>query len=269
MKVRAVRLGAGLPVLAGVQLIVIGMILLLLPAVALAAAVLVRAAVLIVVDELAAAPVEALVLGVKVELRLSSVVLPVVGEDALVSLVVVFVVGTPDGLKVKHVEVRVELKLINKLHRYFSLRVSERAVLPIFAFLGPIDVGGAELRLVFVRVVKLLYPVVGLLAELSLGALSVLGYEVAHLGLIGAERPSLILLLVMVVGTPLQVVATRVDLAGLDLEQGEVQELTKGLTATTLRRLFLPGCVSPLVFAGFCGCHIVGGIGGPLGGTSV
>ena len=109
------RLIALLPMLARVQLVVLGMILLLLPTVALLAPVLVGTSIFVVVYELAGSPVEALILRVYVELGLSSEVLPIMRVDTLVPLMIVFIVGTPNSLEVEHVEVRVLLQLINEL----------------------------------------------------------------------------------------------------------------------------------------------------------
>lgn len=47
----------------------------------------------------------ALVPGIDVELGLPTEVLPVVRENALISLVIVLIVGAPNGLEVEHVKV--------------------------------------------------------------------------------------------------------------------------------------------------------------------
>lgn len=103
--VGTVGLGALLSVLAGVQLIVVWMILLLFPAMALGTTVLIWTPILIVIDELSATPVRALVLGVQVELILPSIILPIVSKDTLISLVVILIIRTPNCLEMEHVEV--------------------------------------------------------------------------------------------------------------------------------------------------------------------
>lgn len=67
--------------------------------------------------------------------RFPSVILPIVGVDTDVSLVVVLSVGAPDCFEMKDVEVHIWLKLFYQFDRQFSLRVSERAKLSIFALL--------------------------------------------------------------------------------------------------------------------------------------
>lgn len=99
------RFVAELSMFARVQLVVFRVILLLLPAMALVALIFIRAAILVLVDELPRSPIGALVSLIDIELRLPSEVLPVVSVDALVSLVIVFVIGTPHSLEVKHVEI--------------------------------------------------------------------------------------------------------------------------------------------------------------------
>jgi hypothetical protein len=91
--------------LARVEFVVVWVILLLLPSVALCASILIRATILIVIDELSASPVRALILRIEIELVFPSVVLPVVRKNALVSLMVIFIVWTPDCLEMEHVEV--------------------------------------------------------------------------------------------------------------------------------------------------------------------
>lgn len=234
--VGAVGLGALLTVFAGVELVVLGVVLLLLPAVALQALVLVLTAILVLVDELPGAPVRALVSGVDVELGLAAEVLPVVREDALVSLVVVLVVGTPHCLEVEHVEIRVQVEAVNQLHRDLSLRVRERAVLPVLALARPVNIGGAKLCLVLVWVVEFFDAVVRLLAGVAFGAVSPFDDVSAHLRLIGAQGPALVLLLVVVVGAALKVVGVRIDAARLHLEERQIQEPTVGFNVVRRER---------------------------------
>ena len=94
-----------LTMLAWVQLIILRVILLLLPTVTLLASILIGTAVLIVIDKLSGSPVHALIFRINVELGLSSEVLPIMCKNALISLVVVFIVWAPNCLEMKHVEV--------------------------------------------------------------------------------------------------------------------------------------------------------------------
>ena len=105
MIVGTMRLVALLSMLARIKLIVLRMILLLFPTVTLQASVLVWTAIFVVIDKLTRAPIRTLIFMVVVKLRLSPEVLPVVRKDTLVSLVIVLVVGAPNSLEVKHVEV--------------------------------------------------------------------------------------------------------------------------------------------------------------------
>ena len=83
------------------------MVLLLLPAVAVAACGLVRAALVVLGDERASLPVGAQLLAIIAEdVGLAPEVLPVVRIDAL-CLVVFFVERAPLGLEVEHPEVRI------------------------------------------------------------------------------------------------------------------------------------------------------------------
>jgi len=78
---------------------------LLLPSMALATAIFVWTTVLVIVDELSTSPIVALILRIKIELIFSSIVLPVVCKDTLISLMIVLIVRTPDCLEMKHVEI--------------------------------------------------------------------------------------------------------------------------------------------------------------------
>jgi hypothetical protein len=91
--------------LARVEFVVVWVILLFLPAVALSTSILIRATILIVIDELSASPVRALILRIEIELVFPSVVLPVVRKNTLVSLMVVLIVWTPNCLEMEYVKV--------------------------------------------------------------------------------------------------------------------------------------------------------------------
>ena len=105
VKIGAVRLATLLAMFAMVKFIAFRMIFLLLPPVAVGTSILIRAAILVVVDDILRAPIPALLLHVQIYLGFSSEVLPVVCKNTLVSLMVSFVIRAPDCLEVKNVKV--------------------------------------------------------------------------------------------------------------------------------------------------------------------
>lgn len=105
MIVRAMRFVALFSMLAWVQLIVFRMVLLLFPSVTLHASVFVWAAVFIIINKLSGSPIGTLIFRIDIKLRLSPKILPIMGEYALISLMVVLIVRAPDSLEMKHVEI--------------------------------------------------------------------------------------------------------------------------------------------------------------------
>jgi len=110
-----VYLCAVLAMSAEIKLVIVRVVLLLLPPMAVEALELIRASIFVAAYELPRSPIYALLLRIKIELRLSSVVLPVVGIDTGVSYVLSFVVWAPYTLKVKHVEIKIFVKLVYEL----------------------------------------------------------------------------------------------------------------------------------------------------------
>lgn len=97
----------------------------------------------------------------------SSQVLPVVSIDTSF-LVMVFTPGTPDRLKIKHVEVSVfRLNRVQQVDSNFFLRVSEGTHLSVLAIFHVVRIVLTELGLVLFRVIKLLYSVVCLEAAFA------------------------------------------------------------------------------------------------------
>ena len=72
---------------------------------AVGASILVRAAILVVIDEILRSPIPTLLVRVKIDLGLPSEILPVMCENTLISLVVGFVVRAPDRFEVENVKV--------------------------------------------------------------------------------------------------------------------------------------------------------------------
>lgn len=216
----AVGFLAGGAVLARIQLEVVWVVLLLLPAVRLVAGGLLLTALLGILNELPGPPVGALLFLVQVDLGFPSVVLPVVGEHAFVSLMFVLVVGAPDGLEVEHVEVVVSLELVDQLDGDLLLRVGETAELPVLALVFGIEKRLAELSLVLVRVVELLHLVVALLAVEPPLALLVLHDVGAEVRGVEPQLPPLVFFFIVVPGTLLEAVLSLVKHAGVHLENG-------------------------------------------------
>jgi hypothetical protein len=102
------------PMQALLDLEVIRMEFLFLPPVAERAFVFMLAAIFVRRDEVLGMPIGAHLFLVLENGRFSPVVLPVVGIDAHVPLVVVFSVGTPYCLEVENVEIHIWLKLLNQ-----------------------------------------------------------------------------------------------------------------------------------------------------------
>lgn len=210
--VGAMRFVAELPMLTRVKLVVFRVILLLLPAMALVTLILIGTAILVLVYELPWAPICALVSLIDIELRLASEVLPVVGKDTLISLVIVFVVGAPHSLEVKHVEVWVVIESVYQLHGDLRLRMCERTVVSILTLSGLVNVGATKLGLILIRMIELFYPVMSLLALFSFVTFSPFSYAYTHLWLVWSKWSPLVLLLVVIVRAPFQVMAVGVYL---------------------------------------------------------
>lgn len=100
----------------------------------------------------------------------------------------------------------------------------EGAELPVFAFPLTVEIGRAEFRLVFIRVVKFLHPVVRLIAIFLVRTLLVMINEPALLGLVEAEGPPPVLFVVVVKRTLLQIVILRVACTGHRLKYIEIEK---------------------------------------------
>lgn len=212
------RLVTLLTVLAWIKFIVLWVVFLFLPAMALETSILLWTAVLIVIDELSWTPVYALIFRIDIELGLPPKILPVVGKYALIPLMIVLVVGTPNSLEMKHVKVLVRTEFVYQFHRYLWFWVGERTIITVFTFTCAVSVGGTKLRLVFVGMVKLFNSIMSLLASFLFGTFFPFWNLVTHFWLIWAERSSLVFLLVMVKWTSFKVVAVWIYLARTDFE---------------------------------------------------
>ena len=186
------------------------MVLLLLPAVRLGAAVLVAAAVGVLSDEVFSLPVLAKVRLVSIVLGFTAKILPIVGIDAQLFIVLIGE-RAPGCLKVKHVEISIRLHAMQQIYRQLLLRMSkcakERAIL---ARLDMIGVALTKFRLIFFGMIKLFHPIMCHLTIISHGALVALRRtrdHGAHAAGVLAEVPPPILRVVVVVQASFGVVA--------------------------------------------------------------
>lgn len=127
------------------SLVVHGVVLELFPAVAAAAAVLEATPITIGLRVFAGFPACALVRLVFVKMGRASVILPVVGVEAQVALVVLVAEGTPHRLKVKHVEVGVAFHLLQDGDAELGLSVSEPAEISVLTLIESVRICLAKL----------------------------------------------------------------------------------------------------------------------------
>lgn len=127
------------------SLVVHGVVLELFPAVAAAAAVLEATPITIGLRVFAGFPTCALVGSVFVKMGRASVILPVVGVEAQVALVVLVAEGTPHRLKVKHVEVGVAFHLLQDGDAELGLSVSEPAEISVLTLIEAVWICLAKL----------------------------------------------------------------------------------------------------------------------------
>jgi len=136
-------------------------ILELFPPVAALAVEAVRASIAIVNDFFLSVPLSALLVFVRIQIWFAPVILPVVGIDARLPIVVLLLVGAPLRFEVKSVEVRVTVEPLDQINRDFSLVVRESAVITVFARSRRVRITLAKLRLVHFGVIKFFDRVVG------------------------------------------------------------------------------------------------------------
>lgn len=222
--VRTVGLLAGVAVETLLDFKKVRVELLFLPAVARGTPVLQKAAVLIGGNEVLGVPVLTHLLRIGEDRGLAPVVLPVVRIHADVTFVVVLSVRTPDGLKMEKIEVHVWLKLLYKLNGELFFTVSERTEFSVVTLMLSVEIGGAELGLVLVRVIELLHAIVSAVTAFIVRALLVVIDVPALLRLVDSKLSPSILLEVVIIRALLEVMRKRVNCTGLSLEKIEVQE---------------------------------------------
>lgn len=202
---------------------VVWMVLFLLPAVAVHAPVLQVAAIAVSLCLLLGRPESALLLvRVLIEMRLASVVLPIVCVLALVTHVApqLVIERAPDSLEMEHVEVGILLHLVQKVDAKFVFTVSEGAQVSKVATLHSIGPALAELCLVLLRVVERLNAVVCFDTGVPVWALACL-CKPAHLRRVGAQGPPSVLVVVV---EALLLVVARFLSAHFRLEQPKVEK---------------------------------------------
>ena len=109
--------------------------------------------------------------------RLPSVVLPVVRIDANFAIMVVIFVRAPHCFEVVHVKVHIDGVFFDQLDTQLLASVRKRTVLTILTLFagrlgtdtvcGGVEIRSAELRLVFIRMIKFFHSVVRSLALIS------------------------------------------------------------------------------------------------------
>ena len=132
------------------------MIFLLFPAMTVHTVIFIWATFAVVIYIWSGSPIVALVLWVIIKLRFSSKILPIMWKYALVSKMVSFIIRAPHSFEMEHVEIWILHKFINKLNRYFWLRVCKRAILSILTLPSCIYIRWAKFSLVFIRMIKFL-----------------------------------------------------------------------------------------------------------------
>ena len=100
-------------------------------------------------------PLGALMILIRVEVWLSAVVLPVVSIDALLAIMVLFLVWTPLSFEMKRIKVVVPVKSLNQVDWDLWFVVSESAILSILASFWWIRITFAKFGLVHFRMIKL------------------------------------------------------------------------------------------------------------------
>lgn len=214
---------AALLLRARLDLVVPGVVLQLLPAVAVLAGKLVLAPVAVVDDVVVGLPVRAGNRVIEIDVRLSPVVLPVMRVDAEGLIVLRQIEGAPNGFEVEHVEVIVVLEVVDQLDDDIVFAVREAAVSAIVAVLDVVRVVGAELSLVLIRLVELLHSVMRFLALIAVRAGHLLLDVLAEIR--GVKGPGSLPVLVRVIVGAVLVVVRLSELAGLGLEKLQVQVL--------------------------------------------
>jgi len=148
------------------------------------ASIFILTAISIILNSFLWSPVPTLLFSIVIELRLSPKILPVVGIDTLVTLVIFLIIRAPYSLKMKHIEIRIFWKLVDELYRNFWLWMCERAIVTILTINSFLNEWSTELCLILVRVIEFLNLIVSLFAFIAFWALTLFSNILAFFWLI-------------------------------------------------------------------------------------
>lgn len=157
-----------------------------------------RTATLVVQDYLVILPSFTWGVIIHVFVGASAEVLPIVCIDTERFVVLREVERTPDCLIVEHVEVVVEVIVMDQVDHDLMLAMREGTVVKVFAVVGVVREKGTELGLVFVWVVEHLDDVMAPGTQIALGTFEVLLAELAEVRGVGHAGSSFILKVVIV-----------------------------------------------------------------------
>ena len=205
-----------------------GVVLELLPTVALCTALLQLAAAFVIHDILLLFPVGTCYWVIAVLVRLSPVVLPVVGVNAEGLIVLRDVEWASFGLEEEHIEVLIVVVVMKQFDINLLLGVREGAVLPILTLIDVVGVVRAELFLVSIGPVKLLNPVMCAFAKLAVGAHSLVVLLDIFAELIPPEVPRPLPVVPAMIPRTLPMAVLNINLALVRLKVEEIQALDFG-----------------------------------------
>jgi len=100
--------------------------------------------------------------------RFSSIILPIMSVNAHISFMVILPIRTPNCFEMENIKVHIRLKLLYQLNWQFSLIMSKGTEFTIFAFSRTTEIGGTELRFVFVRMIKLFNSIMRFITAFSI-----------------------------------------------------------------------------------------------------
>jgi hypothetical protein len=138
---------------------------------------------------------------------------------------IVLTVRTPYCFKMKDIEVHVGFELLYQFDREFALIVCEGTEFSIVTFLvRTIEVAGAKLGFVFIRMIEFLNTVVRFIAIIAIRTLLVTIHIIAFFGLIKAKIPTSIFFVIMIEGALLEIVTLWITSARLGFKKIQIQE---------------------------------------------
>jgi len=253
VEISAELASAAWPQLARVALVEIDMVLLLLPPMAFAATELEATAIAVSFKEGFLGPLLAGLSGVPVLGRRTTIILPIVGEDAVLLVVFAVTERTPYSFEVEKEEVVIPFEQIDAVHSQFLIRVGKATEFTeITAGIGRVK-RLAKFGLVLLRVEELFSASMAIRTVVAFPAVPFRFEELARDRLIRTQLPPSISEGIVVERTLLIVVGTRVTFARENFESRKVKEphkgcvLEKGLNEggelLSIPRFFL--CVDP------------------------